>query len=171
MTDQPATPAGTDQPPEPKKQRAPYIGKRLKPSDREKEIVKNMASHGIPVKDIAMLINRGEDYVRENYRRELDTAKIGKQIDIYNALHARVVGKPAEYDRKGRLVRAEVFPETACIIFSAKTICGLKERDVHEHTGKDGGPIEVTGAKRKLTTLLDRTAEAEAENEASRVTH
>lgn len=54
--------------------------------------------------------------------------------------------------------RAETDTSAAAAIFLGKTLCGLKETNVHELVGKDGGPIETSDVRKRNHDLIDAVA-------------
>ncbi len=49
--------------------------------------------------------------------------------------------------------------DTACAIFYLKTQGGWRETDRIEHTGREGGPVEVSHGAEKLRRMLEAQAE------------
>jgi hypothetical protein len=49
--------------------------------------------------------------------------------------------------------------DTACMIFFLKTQAGWRETDRVEHSGPDGGPVEVSDGRARLMALVARVAE------------
>ena len=101
-------------------------GKIHKPTDKQREQVKAMSSVGIPIKQIAMVLDMHHDTLMKHYRRELDTA-----ATIANAQ----VG--------GHLFKKCMAGDTSALIFWAKTRMRWKETTGIELTGEDGSPLLV----------------------------
>lgn len=165
---QPASPAPAEKP---KRKHRVSHKKKDPPTAREREIVTNMARHGMPiVPDMCLMLSRGEHWIKNHFAAELRIGQTEKKIEIMNMLHTHVMGRPAEHDKDGKVIREEIKPNVTACIFASKTICGLRERDIHEHVGKDGGPIEtsdLTSAKERLAALVTRAAESGRLQESS----
>lgn len=85
-----------------------------------------MSGRYIPHDDIAAIVGISDETLRRYYREELDRGKAMGNLDIADRLHKKA--------KEGNV---------AALIFLAKIRLKWSEKIQHEHTGKDGGPINV----------------------------
>lgn len=109
------------------------------PTDEQRNLVKNLAAAGVCQNDIADMIADGIDpkTLRKHFVRELTTSK--------NFITALATSK---------VVAAINNNEAWGICFWLKTRAGWKETNVTEHTGKNGGPIELTRVREEVAATL-----------------
>jgi hypothetical protein len=148
--------------------------KPFEPTEEQRRQVEAFAAYGIPQEDMCKLLlnpRTGKPInlktLHKHFRVELDTGMVRANARVAESLFRQAVGAPAQYDASGKLIRSEQAPVVSAGIFWAKARMGWKERDVHEHTGADGGPIEVDDARSKLADRLARLAAAGAACEGS----
>jgi hypothetical protein len=148
--------------------------KPFEPTEEQRRQVEAFAAYGIPQEDMCKLIpnpRTGKPIdlktLHKHFRVELDTGMIRANAKVAESLFRQAVGAPAQYDATGKLIRAEQTPVVSAGIFWAKARMGWKERDVHEFTGENGGPIEVDDARSKLADRIARLAAAGAACEGS----
>ncbi|TDX61941.1 hypothetical protein EDE12_11242 [Methylosinus sp. sav-2] len=148
--------------------------KPFEPSEDQRRQVEAFAAYGIPQEDMCKLLlnpRTGKPIdlktLHKHFRVELDTGMVRANAKVAESLFRQAVGAAAQYDANGKLIRAEQTPVVSAGIFWAKARMGWKERDVHEFTGENGGPIEVDDARSKLADRLARLAAASAAREGS----
>lgn len=119
------------------------------------EQVRNLASLGLSRRDICRVVSIKETLLDVLYREEYavgfalgnaNLAKVGFQV---------ATGRPAEYDAKGNLLRAELPPDRAVLIFLHKARLGFRETSRLEHTGADGAPLHQAEEEIDLSVLTD----------------
>ena len=100
-------------------------GKRHKPTEESRKIVKSLTAVGPTVQDIALKLHINVDTVRKYYKEELDVGRVDANFTIGSALYdnAKSGSVPAQ-------------------IFWLKARAGWKEVDKHELSGANGQPIE-----------------------------
>jgi hypothetical protein len=99
------------------------------PDEKSRKQVEALAGFGIPQADIALLLGIDPKTLRKHYAGELATGSIKANTKVAESLYQKALGNGA-----GAVTAA---------IFWAKTRMGWKETFAHEHTGKDGRPIEL----------------------------
>lgn len=136
----------------------------FKATDEQRKTVGAMAAYGTPHADIAAFLKIDPKTLRKHFREELDLGHIRANAQIGESLFQRARGsewveqqaikvKTVEYEN-GKKVREEervqivelkrkAPPDTGSLIWWTKTRMGWKEVQSHEHTGKDGGPIQT----------------------------
>lgn len=113
------------------------------PSEKTRQEVSALTAYGIRQEEIAKLLNIAEKTMRKHYKNEIE---IGSTI-----ANAKVAESLFSMATKGKNV--------AAAIFWAKARMGWSEKVQHEHTGKDGNPIEiVNGTLDELKRKVDRLA-------------
>jgi hypothetical protein len=149
--------------------------KPLEFSDEQRKHVEALAAYGIPQEDMCKLVlnpRTGKPIdlktLHKHFREELDSGMIRANARVAESLFRQAVGAPAVYDAHGNVVKAEQAPVVSAGIFWMKARAGWKERDVHEITGADGGPVEIDDARSKLADRIARLAGARAAVEGSR---
>jgi hypothetical protein len=120
------------------------------PTETTRKQVETMAGLGLLQVDIAALVGTSPSGLKRHYKAELARGSAQAKTAILRSAFNQAVGAPAEYDQAGRVIRAEVKPIPVMTIFLAKARAGLRETTSHEHSGKDGKPIQ-TEAKIKVT--------------------
>lgn len=148
--------------------------KPLEFSEETRKQVEALAAYGIPQEDMCKLIlnpRTGKPIdlktLHKHFREELDTGMTKANAKVAESLFRQAVGAPAIYDANGKQLRAEQPPVVSAGIFWLKARAGWKERDVHELTGENGGPIEIDDARSKLADRLARIAGARTAPEGS----
>jgi hypothetical protein len=97
------------------------------PTDKDRSIVKAMASYGIPQEDIGRVIGISHVTLRKYYEAELDTAGIQANAKVAETCYA--------------LATSGHCP--AATFFWLKTRAGWREVERVEHVGEDGGAVKV----------------------------
>jgi hypothetical protein len=127
------------------------LGGRLSfaPTKTQRAAVQKMAGFMMPHEEIcrAVIDRRTQQPIdaktlRKHFRDELDNGRAVVKAAICGTLLSR-----AKTDASG-----------AVAIFLGKTVLGLKEVNVHEHTGKNGGPIEMKDARKRNLALVESVA-------------
>lgn len=110
----------------------------FEPTDKERQLVESLSGFGLPHEDIALLVRDGIDdkTLRKHFRRELDTGMTKANAKVVESLYQQAVG--------GNVTAA---------IWWTKGRMGWRETSAHEHTGKDGGPVQVSAADEILKRL------------------
>lgn len=96
-----------------------------KPNEKDREIVKAMASYGIPQEDIGRVIDISHVTLRKYYQQELDTAVIRANAKVAETCYAMAVSGQ----------------HPAATFFWLKTRAGWRETERLEHVGEGGGPV------------------------------
>jgi len=114
----------------------------------------------------------------ETQRQEVETlaallsqAQIADYLGIGRTTFQSILGRDpdvAERYKRGKakaiahvangLLQKARSGDTTSMIFYLKTQAGWRETDRLEHSGPDGSPIEVAGARERLRVLLERMA-------------
>jgi hypothetical protein len=115
----------------------------FEPSAEQRGQVKVMAGYGIKHDDIAYALKIDPKTLRKYFRTELDEGMALANVNIGRSLYEMAVGRPAQVDQAGVVVREELKPDKSAAIFLGKTRLGLRETSRVEHTGADGGPINT----------------------------
>ena len=106
------------------------------PTDKIRAEIVALRSYGVPIKEVASYIGMDDKTMYKYYRAELEqsamkaNANVGKFL--YQAASGQSLKDGATYSD---CVRAAMF--------WAKTRMGWKETNVQEHTGANGGSIQV----------------------------
>jgi hypothetical protein len=107
------------------------MGRRAhKPDSFHRRQVEAMAGYGVPELDIARVVGIDSKTLRKHYRDELDTGQI------------KATAKVAEF--LFRKATTDGSQAVTAAIFWMKSRAGWKEPSVHELSGRDGGPIEIS---------------------------
>lgn len=133
--------------------------KAHEPTDQSRAYVKAMAGYGIPQEDICTVLGISDATLRKHYAHEIATAAIEANARVAESLFKQATGAPAEFDKNGNLVRAEQPRVPACGIFWMKTRGGWRETHRHEHTGRDGKPIQHLDLSRLSDEQLEKFEE------------
>ena len=104
-----------------------------KPTVETRTKVNTLASVGIPQEDIAKIIGITKNTLIKHYRKELDTA-----MTMANASIAQTLFKQAKDGN------------TSAAIFWLKCRAGWSEKQSIEHTGANGGDINVIITRRVI---------------------
>lgn len=91
-----------------------------------------MAGYGIPADDIARSVGISHDTLRKHYRDELDLGTVKANTAVAQSLYKKATGDGTS--------------SVTAAIFWLKTRAGWRETVALEHTGANGGPIEVKRA-------------------------
>lgn len=108
----------------------------FQPTDEQRKTVWLMAAAGIPEEDIARCLGQkgiSPVTLRKHFRKELDNAQTES--------NARMAGRLYAIANQNDDMRAA----GAATMFWLKTRARWKEKHEVEVTGKDGGPVQVSG--------------------------
>jgi hypothetical protein len=97
------------------------------PSAEQRKVVRAMAAFGVPQLEIAKVIEISDRTLRKAFREELDRAAIEANAKVAEVCF--------------RMATSGTVP--AATFFWLKTRAGWREVTRQEHTGGDGGPIQV----------------------------
>jgi hypothetical protein len=93
-------------------------------------MVETLASYGITHIDIGAVIGVDPKTLRKHYGPELETAETKANAMVAQSLFSKATSKGI------------TGPSVTAAIFWLKVRAGWKETSVHEHGGRNGGPIE-----------------------------
>lgn len=97
--------------------------------ERTARQVEAMAGYGIPVLQIARLVGMSETTLRKYYREEVELGAAKANAKVIESLFRKATG-----EGQGAVTAA---------IFWAKTRCGWRERDEHQHIHAHNQVVEV----------------------------
>ena len=110
------------------------------PNDKDRAIVKAMASYGIPQEDIGKVIGISHVTLRKYYEAELEIASIQANAKVAETCYAMATSGQVP----------------AATFFWLKTRAGWREVERIEHSGIDGQPVKI------IVEYEDRPAKAPA---------
>lgn len=147
------------------------------PTPEQRQQVEAMIGFGLTQEQVAMLVinpNTGHGItVRtlvERFERELEIGIARANLAVVQALHRNATGRPAEYDQRGQLIRAELPPNTTAQIWWTKARMGWREPEpINPNAGKNYSGAD--GARRRLAHLLDAESAAGEADRGSQSTH
>ena len=97
------------------------------PTDKDREIVKAMASYGVPQEDIGRVIGVSHVTLRKYYAPEIETAAVQANAKVAETCYQMAVS--------GKM--------PAATFFWLKTRAGWRETDRIEHVGEGGGAVKL----------------------------
>jgi hypothetical protein len=119
----------------------------FKPTDEQRRLVSALAGYGAPQEYICIKIinpqtekSIDKKSLEKHFRSELDSAMTETDLKMVESLFMQGVGRPAQYDKDGKLIREELKPNVAAAIFWTKARLKWSERV--EITTPPGQPIE-----------------------------
>jgi hypothetical protein len=100
--------------------------KRYRPTPRQRRLVLGLSSHGVGDKEINDIVDPAcsRQMFTSAYKDQLACGRARFKCLIIQTLMMHLVGRPAEYDGRGRLLRRAVRPSARVAIFLAKSILG-----------------------------------------------
>lgn len=98
-----------------------------KPTPETRAEVKALAAVGVREDEISKYVGIAPATLRKHYRDELDKAHIQANANVARALYTQATSG-----------------NTAAAIFWMKARAGWREKVALEHSGPDGGPMQVT---------------------------
>lgn len=101
-------------------------GRRYEPTDADRQFVERAVMAGSRINDIAECLNITDDTLRKHFRYEIVTARERLKGDAVRVLMDSLTD--------GSLDAAK---------YVLSRVAGWTERQALEHTGADGGPLEV----------------------------
>ena len=112
-------------------------GRTYEPSDADRVFVERSVSAGTTINDIADCLNITDDTLRKHFRYEITTARARLKSDA-----VRVLGESLT---DGSLDAAK---------YVLSRLAGWTETVVNEHTGPNGGPVQVMDTSKISDTAL-----------------
>ena len=108
----------------------------FEPTDAERKQVEALSGYGLPLDQIAVLVRKGisVDTLTKHFAEELISGKAKANSQVGRTLFQKATGG-----------------DTTAMIWWTKTQMKWSEPQKVEHTGKDGGPVEV----HNVTALID----------------
>ena len=123
----------------------------FEPTPELRRQVETLAAFGAPHDDIRrMAINPatkrpiGLKTLRKHFRQELEIGASQANAKVVESLFRQAIGAPAQYDARGRIIRAERAPVLAAAVFWMKTRAKLLEAansNQGEDAGDSGAPV------------------------------
>jgi hypothetical protein len=104
--------------------------KAHRPDPATRRQVEAMAGYGVPEAEIAGVVGIDPKTLRKHYRPELDHGHTKANARVAENLYRKATGEGRE--------------AVTAAIFWLKTRAGWKETSLHEVSGREGGPIEVS---------------------------
>ena len=115
-----------------------------RPTDKQRAEVEAFTIAGYSQGEIAACLGVDVQTLRARCRDELDFASMRLTARVAANVIRAALGSPARYDAENNKLEAEVVPQSWALTFYLKTRgkkLGWTERA--EHTGKNGGPLEL----------------------------
>lgn len=122
---------------------------RHNPTDKGRKHVEFLVAAGTPKTVIAGIMGIDPDTLAKHYPTELAFGADKANALVAQALFQQATGRPAEYNRAGQRIRAEMKPRTRAAEVWLKCRGGWVETQRNEITGADGGPVELTQTPRE----------------------
>jgi len=137
--------------------------------------ITTMAERGVRLTRIADVVGIAVNTMRRHYIKEMVLADARVQELIGSAQLTVALGRKAEYDEKGNLVKAELLPNPTMLIFLGKARLGQREVEVQEFydrtndeaTASTAGLTESERVAR-LATIADRARARRTRRPATR---
>jgi hypothetical protein len=104
--------------------------KAHRPEPATRRQVEALAGYGVPEAEIAGVVAIDAKTLRKHYRSELDHGHTKANARVAENLYRKATGEGRE--------------AVTAAIFWLKTRAGWKETSLHEVSGREGGPIEVS---------------------------
>lgn len=117
------------------------------PTEKDREIVRALVGFGMPLESIAHVLKITFKTLKKHFPDEIEQGKATVDAAVYAALFQSI--------KRGNV---------ASIIFYLKTQKGWKETERHEHTGKDGEPIQMYVDRAKRETPEEWLARVQQES-------
>jgi hypothetical protein len=126
------------------------------PTKEQRENVEAMTGFGIPQEEIARLIKNPEtgksiddDTLRLRFSEEIATGLTKVKANVGRFIYASIMGLPGGITHEpSRAHLAEFFADRRM---------GWSQKSIHEHTGKDGSPLD--NSIHIISAALDKIAE------------
>jgi hypothetical protein len=97
-----------------------------KPTKKERELVMHCVAIGMSQEQVALVMEKSVDTLQRHCRRELDAGQLQINAKIGSGL-----------------IQKALAGDTTSLIFLSKVRLGFSEKHVIQHTGPEGGPVEV----------------------------
>jgi hypothetical protein len=97
------------------------------PTEQARATVRLMAGHFLSRDDIAIVIGINKTTLEKHYAEELAVVRSGYKLEVARAVGIHLMGRPAQYNAQGRLIREEIKPDRTMAIFQAKVVLGQQE--------------------------------------------
>jgi hypothetical protein len=133
----------------------------FEPTERQRGQVEAMARYGINHEEAARALGITKPTLLKHFKEELETGATKAKVQVGEFIFSTIIGMPIPNRPPVTDGRARV----AAAIFFAKTQMGWKETTVHQHEGKDSGPIEVSSVRERIDRRIARLAAAIAATE------
>jgi hypothetical protein len=104
--------------------------KAHRPEPATRRQVEALAGYGVPEAEIAAVVGIDAKTLRKHYRPELDHGHTKANARVAENLYRKATGEGRE--------------AVTAAIFWLKTRAGWKETSLHEVSGREGGPLEVS---------------------------
>ena len=104
-----------------------------KPNDKDRAVVKALAAYGVPQEQIGARIGISHVTLRKYYQSELDLSAMEANAKVAETCYQMATGGQ----------------HPAATFFWLKTRAGWRETDRLEHSGPNGGPIEIHDSARE----------------------
>lgn len=115
--------------------------RKHEPTEETKATVSGMAAMGVPQEQIAGYLGIDPKTLRLHYRDELNAGKATANFAVAKHLYKSATGNGPQ--------------SVTAAIFWAKTQMGWKDTTAVEHSGPNGGPIQVEAESQYDFSLLD----------------
>jgi hypothetical protein len=137
--------------------------KRFEPTDRQRGQVEAMARYGLPKAEIARTIGVSKPTLLKSFAEEIETGATKANAQVGEFLFSTIIGAAIP----GRTPIKDERSRVTAAIFWAKTRMNWRETSVHQHQGKDGGPIEieVSAVRERIARRIARLSAASAVRE------
>ena len=129
------------------------------PTDQSRATVESMTAYGMPQDEICRVLGVSGPTLRKHYREEIETASAKANSRVGQFLYSLASGMA--------IAKGATFGDCrTAAIFWAKTRMRWVETDRHEHTGKDGGPIQTEDVTSDASNFARRMASLAARSDA-----
>lgn len=119
------------------------VPKIIEPTEQQRKQVEAFVGYGATEVEIAALLGMSKTTLRKHFAAELASGHMKTNMRVAESLFAQAVGRPAQYDAAGRLLREEQKPVTTAAIFWAKTRMGWNENAYHLPTPSEPKPPKL----------------------------
>ena len=117
-------------------------GRLHQPTEASRKQVEALASYGVPRNEIAKVVGICGHTLTNHYSETLETAAIKANSLVAQSLF-------------NKATKGEGSSSVTAAIFWLKTRACWRERDIHEVTGPDGGPIQMVDVSKLSDVQLD----------------
>ncbi len=124
----------------------------FEPTDKDRRLVKEMASCGIPQEGIARVIGISKPTLHKHFKEDLSRAEDEANFRVAQFMFGTIIGAPIQ----GVPPVTNEATRGALAMFWAKTRMRWKETSVHEHGGLDGSTIEMSIVRERIARRITR---------------